>query len=74
MTNNELKKVARMGLRIKYGFTAKLVDIILLEADHDGSYVMFAVNGHEYQVRRSRVWIGNGQSETKYDVKKIEED
>lgn len=40
LTKTELKKVAQYGLRVVYGFTvSKLSDIVLLEADGDGSYV-----------------------------------
>ena len=75
LTKTELKRVAQYGLRVVYGFTvSKLSDIVLLEADGDGSYVMFEVNGHIYQVEKKRIWIGNGQSEDKYTVNVIEED
>ena len=74
LTKTELKKVAQRGLRVVYGFTvSKISDIILLEASGDGSYVMFEINGHTYQVMKERVWVGNGQSEDRYTVNVIEE-
>ena len=73
MTNAELRKTAQMALTSEYGFAPSLDKIVLLEADGDGTYILFEVLGHEYRFnsyRESRfntIWIGKG------NIEKIEE-
>lgn len=49
MTKAEFKWLAQYVLKNEYGFTAPLKDIVLLEGDGNGNYVLFEVNGHEYR-------------------------
>lgn len=66
MTKAELRKTAQMALKSEYGFAPSLDKIVLLEANLDGTYILFEVLGHEYRFdsyRESRfntVWVGNG--------------
>ena len=66
MTKAELRKTAQMALKSEYGFAPSLDKIVLLEANRDGTYILFEVLGHEYKFdsyRESRfntVWVGNG--------------
>ena len=65
-TNTELKNIAKMALKSEYGFTvSKLSDITLLEADGDGLYILFEVNGNEYKFNSYTMgihglWVGKG--------------
>ncbi len=58
----ELKIEARDALEKRYGFGPKLKDIVLLEADGDGSYIHFAVQGvnHDGTVPYHRYTIRDG--------------
>lgn len=49
-TNKELKKLAQAALKNEYGFQPILKEITLLEANGDGTYILFEVDGHEYRL------------------------
>lgn len=50
LTNTELKKVAQSALKNSYGFAPALNAIALLEAHGDGSYILFHIGEHIYEV------------------------
>lgn len=50
LTNTELKKVAQNALKNSYGFAPALNAIALLETCGDGSYILFHVGKHIYEV------------------------
>ena len=61
-TKTELKKIAQRGLELKYGFAPTLNKINLLEAQSDGTYIMFHVNGivykfDSYTIEDGSVWV-----------------
>jgi len=60
MTKQELKHIAKEALKCEYGFSPSLSDIILLEADGDGLYILFSVKGHEYRFDSRYFPIGQG--------------
>lgn len=49
MTKNEFKTIAQEALKSEYGFAPAKNQITLLEADGNGTYIMFEVNGKVYQ-------------------------
>lgn len=49
MTNKEFKTIAQTALKSEYGFAPAKNQITLLEANSDGTYIMFEVNGKVYQ-------------------------
>lgn len=55
MTKTEFKQLAQIVLKNEYGFTAPLKDIVLLEGDGNGNYVLFEVNNHEYRYYNGKV-------------------
>ena len=56
LNKSDLKRIARRALESTFGFTvSRLSDIILLEADGDGAYILFEVNGHEYRYRNGAI-------------------
>lgn len=66
LSKTELKNIAKQALKAEYGFTvSRLSDIILLEADGDGLYILFEVNGNEYRFKSYSMgingrWVGKG--------------
>lgn len=72
MTNTELKRTAQGALKSEYGFAPALKDITLLEADRDGTYILFRVgSSKEYRFSSyishiggmETIWIGKGTIE-----------
>lgn len=56
LTKTDLKRVAKNALANEYGFTvSKLENITLLEADGDGHYILFEVNGKEYRYNNGMI-------------------
>ena len=51
MTNTMLKKIAADTFEKEYGARPKLADIILLEADGAGYYILFRLGKYEYRVQ-----------------------
>lgn len=49
MKNNELKQIAQAALKSEYGFAPAKNQITLLEANENGTYIMFEVNGKVYK-------------------------
>ena len=74
LTKTQLKAVAKMALKAEFGFTvSKLSDIVLLEADGDGQYILFEVNCNvyrfsSYKVPTGELWVGKGT------ITRVEED
>lgn len=60
MTNQELRHIAKQALDCEYGFSPKLSDIKLLEADDTGLYILFSVKGNEYRFDSRYFPIGHG--------------
>ena len=65
LTKNELKEIAVRALDAKYGFAPPKSKIVLLEANGDGTYILFEVSEHEYAFNSRRfldgsVWVGSG--------------
>lgn len=67
MTKAELKNIVYEGLRSEYGFAPKKSEIVLLEANGEGTYILFSVNGHEYSFNSrichslgNTIWVGSG--------------
>lgn len=52
-TKTELKKIAQAALKREYGFQPTLKEVTLLEADGDGTYILFEINGHEYRLYKA---------------------
>lgn len=48
-TKAELKQIAHEALVSEYGFAPAMNNIILLEANGEGTYIRFMVKGHEYR-------------------------
>lgn len=75
MTKAEFKNIAKQALQSEYGFSPAKADIVLLEADGTGLYILFRVKGHEYRFdshyfpigrdenRINTVWTGPGTIE-----------
>ena len=69
-TNTQLKTIVQRALENEYGFAPKLKDIVLLEANGTGEYILFEVNGKEYNFNSYMmeeghpfpysVWYGKG--------------
>ena len=69
-TNSQLKTIVQRALENEYGFAPKLKDIVLLEANGTGEYMLFEVNGKEYNFNSYMmgevhpfpysVWCGKG--------------
>lgn len=68
-TKGELKQIIRTALKAEYGFAPAISDIILLESDEDGTYIMASINGKEYQFHshicstyglEGTIWCGSG--------------
>lgn len=68
-TKNELKHIIRTALKSEYGFAPAISNIILLEADMSGTYIMAHINGREYQFHsrictqpglEGTIWCGPG--------------
>lgn len=59
MKNNELKQIAQAALKSEYGFSPAKNQITLLEANDNGTYIMFDVNGNVYQFNSYIVIIGD---------------
>ena len=63
MTNQELRHIAKQALDCEYGFSPKLSDIKLLEADGNGLYILFSVKGNEYRFDSRYFPIGRGANQ-----------
>lgn len=50
LTNRQLQQHAAKALTNEYGFAPEYKDIVLLEADGNGSYILFEVNGKVYSL------------------------
>lgn len=50
LSNTVLKRIAVSALRSVYGFTPPKTDIILMEANGDGTYIGIEIHGHGYQI------------------------
>ena len=55
LTKLELKQIVKRVLANKYGFAPTLKAIVLLEATWDGEYILFEVNGHEYDYSKGKL-------------------
>lgn len=62
MTNTELRHIAKEALDVEYGFSPKLTDIRLLEANDNGLYILFSVKDSEYRFDSRYFPIGYGES------------
>lgn len=62
-TKVELKKIAHEALVSEYGFAPAMNNIILLEANGEGTYIRFMVKNHEYRfestLSHGTVFCGN---------------
>lgn len=67
MTKAELRKTAQTALKNEYGFAPSVSKIVLLEANGEGSYILFMVNCKEY-----RFTTRYGIEKTGYDYNKEE--
>lgn len=61
MNKAELKNIAKQALESEYGFSPAKADIVLLEADGTGLYILFRVKGHEYRFESHYFPIGRGE-------------
>ena len=50
LTNRQLQQHAALALENEYGFAPKLEDVVLLEADGDGNYILFEIKGKVYSL------------------------
>ena len=50
MSKYELKKLAKKIFLHHYGFAPAVEDIVLMEADTDGTYIGCEIKGHGYQM------------------------
>ena len=48
MTKTELRKIAQQALEREYGFAPSINKIVLLEANREGTYILFCVKNKEY--------------------------
>lgn len=62
MTKAELKNIAQQALKSEYGFSPAKADIVLLEANDNGLYILFSVKGHEYRFDSHYFTIGHGEN------------
>lgn len=61
LTNMQLKQIVVSALRNEYGFAPKGKDVVLLEADGNGTYILAEVNGNVYSFNSDyRFGIENG--------------
>ena len=65
LTKAELKSIAVAALKSQYGFAPPKGKVVLLEANGDGTYILFEVSKHEYAFNSRRfldgsVWVGSG--------------
>lgn len=73
MTKAELRKIAQTALESEYGFAPSISKITLLEANRDGSYILFEVKGKEYcfdsrLLRDGTIWVGKGTIEKREEA------
>lgn len=62
MTKTELKNIVANALQSEYGFSPKKTDIVLLEANDTGLYILFSVRGHEYRFDSHYFPIGRNEN------------
>lgn len=72
MTKAKLRKIAKQALNSVFGFAPALNQIILLEANGEGTYILFEVKGKEYRfdsrlLPDGTIWAGAGT------IEKVEE-
>ena len=74
LTKNEFKTIAQSALECEYGFAPSKKQIILLESNGDGTYILFAVKENLYSFHSELrfdskdgeclgVWVGKGTIE-----------
>ncbi len=74
LTKNEFKTIAQSALECEYGFSPLKKQIILLESNGDGTYILFKVKENIYSFHSELrfdskdgkclgVWIGKGTIE-----------
>lgn len=71
MTKVELRKIAQQALENEYGFAPALNQIVLLEANGEGTYILFEIKGKEYRFDsrllhdgfNGFIWAGSGTIE-----------
>ena len=74
MTKAELRKIAQQALESEYGFAPSINKIVLLEANGEGTYILFSVKGKEYSfdsriLRDGTIWAGKGTIEKREEVR-----
>lgn len=73
MTKAELRQIAQQALESEYGFAPAMSKITLLEANGEGTYILFSVKGKEYSfdsriLRDGTIWVGKGTVEKREQV------
>ena len=75
-SNRQLKQIAVEALKSEFGFAPKQNDIVLLEADGDGTFILFRVGTKQYRFESyilrvggmATVWCGSGTIERYPDI------
>lgn len=73
MTKATLRTIAQRALKSEYGFAPALNQITLLEANGEGTYILFEVNDKEYSfnsrlLHDGSIWAGNGTIERREEI------
>lgn len=73
MTKATLRKIAQQALKSEYGFAPALNQIVLLEANGEGTYILFEVNDREYAfdsrlLHDGTIWVGKDTIEKREEV------
>lgn len=73
MTNLELRSIIQNALYNEYGFAPNKKEITLLEANDDGTYILFRIGKKEYRFNSFEigglgVWAGEGTIDRKIEI------
>lgn len=73
MTKAKLRQIAQTALESEYGFAPAMSKITLLEANGEGTYILFSVKGKEYcfdsrLLIDGTIWVGKGTIEKREEV------
>lgn len=73
MTKTTLKKIAQTALESEFGFAPAISNITLLEANGEGTYILFSVKGKDYRFESrllldKTIWVGKGTIERVTEV------
>lgn len=69
MTKYQLKSLAKDIFLYHYGFAPAVKDVVLMEADMDGSYIGCEIKGHGYQIYSELLFSSADRTFLGFDIK-----